>query len=192
MQCCKQTKVNNYTVALSIVIIIKVIVLTQPIGVVDSFPVHSDLIPQPIASLPPQAKIVDEHMHVHSTRPTSSLEKHASQSPKCSCPCCEKPTIPCLQAFPVVNGTSKSVNIIDELGPSSDFFYQLLDDDKGTIVATTENDQRVQNVRRELFRKWMQGTGGKPVAWETLIKALRDSRLITLADTIETSRSSLC
>ena len=72
-----------------------------------------------------------------------------------------------------MNRTSKSVNIIDELGPSSDFFYQLLDDDKGTIVATTENDQRVQNVRRELFRKWMQGGASRDMHASSLLSYSR-------------------
>ena len=64
----------------------------------------------------------------------------------------------------------------------------LLDDENGAIISTMEK-QRMQDsyeINKDIFYKWIAGSGLQPVTWDTLVKCLRKAKLNTLADDIET------
>ena len=64
----------------------------------------------------------------------------------------------------------------------------LLADEKGTKKEILDRDHRNVNEKVEkMFHQWGDGEGSRPVTWATLVRCLRDSRLHTLADKIESA-----
>lgn len=63
----------------------------------------------------------------------------------------------------------------------------LLDDKTGAIMPAivTQNLLNATNINMEVFRRWVQGSGIKPVNWATLIETLRKGGCSELADDIE-------
>ena len=61
----------------------------------------------------------------------------------------------------------------------------LLNDTTGSRLTIIENDCRgkSETITLRILQEWMEGKGW-PVTWESLIKALRDAGLTTLADEI--------
>ena len=96
------------------------------------------------------------------------------------------PTLPLLLNCPVGGGAT--INIIQEIGTNySNFGICLLNDNNGAIVGALqhEHQRNSESINRAVFRKWMQGSGRRPITWSTLATALRDASLHALADQIE-------
>ena len=109
------------------------------------------------------------------------------QSPHCY-PCVSspigEPSIALLMTFPSRGGP---INIIQRIGVNySTFGIFLLNDDNGTLVDAlkSEHHHNAENITTAIFQKWLEGMGKKPVSWATLIAALRQATLNTLADQI--------
>ena len=62
----------------------------------------------------------------------------------------------------------------------------LLDDDNCDIVEDLEEKYHHDPVKiiTNIYKKWISGTGRKPVTWQTLVGVLRDIELNSLADEI--------
>ena len=72
------------------------------------------------------------------------------------------------------------------IGDNKTFGIFLLDDKVGTKMGTiiTEKKEKWKDINTEVFTQWLQGEG-LPVAWPTLIKALRNSGRGELAKNIQ-------
>lgn len=86
------------------------------------------------------------------------------------------------------DGRQGTINIIERIGsdyPSLGTF--LLGDRDGGKVRAIEVAQHHDPtvITPEILRRWLTGEGANPVSWNTLIEALRDARLNTLAQDIE-------
>ena len=62
----------------------------------------------------------------------------------------------------------------------------LLNDKTGSRVDSFQKECRgdANEVMLKILREWIQGKG-LPVTWESLVQALRDTKLTSLADQIE-------
>ena len=67
------------------------------------------------------------------------------------------------------------------------FGIQLLQDDKGNIVAGIEKMKlgNPGDITVQILRQWLQGKGRKPVTWQTLVKCLEDTEMHVAADYIK-------
>ena len=65
----------------------------------------------------------------------------------------------------------------------------LLNDENCDIVHILEIQYQhdPERIVREVFKKWLSGTGKKPVTWKTLVDVLRDIQLNSLAYEIDTA-----
>ena len=96
------------------------------------------------------------------------------------------PTLTELGNLTKKDGTQFSV--IDELGRDyNKVGTQLLEDKRGNIMEGIIDDVRgASNIKEEIFKRWLRGTGMKPITWRTLVDLLESSpiRLGTLASDI--------
>ena len=95
------------------------------------------------------------------------------------------PTLDTLRNFPVTN---ERIDIAVEIGTDYDKFGTLLlEDKKGNIVDSIAKSKHYVpvDITVEILKHWLQGKGRKPVAWQTLVKCLRDTDLNALADNME-------
>lgn len=71
------------------------------------------------------------------------------------------------------------------------FGQSLLDDVDGTVTQMIARDLKnnVVNINNEILARWMQGKGRKPVAWDTVIKVLREIDMHDLASRMENNLS---
>ena len=84
-----------------------------------------------------------------------------------------------------------SIRIMDKIG--SDYHtlgtYLLNDDDGGTMKMITHDHKFTNEILEEIFYRWIKGQGqkdGKKTnTWEALIKYLKHSKFMALADEIE-------
>ena len=79
-------------------------------------------------------------------------------------------------------------NIPEEIGIKYyEFGIHLLQDDRATIIPAIalEYHYQAQWINREILRRWIQGEGKQPVTWKTLVDALQDTDMKTLAEYIE-------
>ena len=100
------------------------------------------------------------------------------------------PTVKLLACFPsLVGGVSKNINIIQRTSPSyTKLRKYLLDDDNYDILDDCKKYHHdPEEIVTSIYKKWISGTGRKPVTWQTLVGVLRDIELNSLADTIEHS-----
>ena len=103
----------------------------------------------------------------------------------------DQPTFPQLIDFPTSAG-GEGLNIIKEIGIHYNMLGVFLLNDKNgaTILALKQqHHSRATSINFEILQQWIQGSGEKPVTWETLVKVLRKIKLHTLADKIESSLS---
>ena len=85
-----------------------------------------------------------------------------------------------------------SIRIMDKIG--SDYHtlgtYLLNDDDGGTMKEITHDHKLTKEILNEIFHRWINGQGqkdGKKTnTWKALIKYLKHSKFMALADEIET------
>ena len=94
----------------------------------------------------------------------------------------DPPTLPQLLTFPKRSGGV--FNIIEEVtGKYHDLGICLLNDHNSAITTNIEAQYRPDNTRitKEIFKRWLQGTGRRPQSWSTLIAILREIEFTTLA-----------
>ena len=84
-----------------------------------------------------------------------------------------------------------SILIMDKIGSNyHDLGTFLLNDDDGSTMQTITNDHKFTNeILKDIFYRWIKEQGqkdGKKInTWEALIKYLKHSKFMTLADEIE-------
>ena len=99
----------------------------------------------------------------------------------------ERPTLVKLLKFPIRDGESY-IDIIEKIGANYyTFGVFLLQDETGSKVKTIESHykENPKRINQEILGQWLEGDGKQPVAWKTLIEALRDSRLFYVAQEVE-------
>ncbi|KAL5475155.1 hypothetical protein EMCRGX_G027220 [Ephydatia muelleri] len=69
----------------------------------------------------------------------------------------------------------------------------LMDDVNLVITASLEMQFRhnPEIIAKEVYKKWISGTGRKPISWQTLVCVLRDIQLNSLAEEIEAALKHL-
>eukprot|EP00731_Ephydatia_muelleri_P021695 Em0014g286a len=88
----------------------------------------------------------------------------------------------------VVDGRDEHLNIVQRTAIHyAKLAMHLLDDVNLVITASFEMQFQhdPERIAREVYNKWISGTGRKPVSWQTLVGVLRDIQLNSLADEIE-------
>ena len=104
-----------------------------------------------------------------------------------------KPTIKLLTGLSgLVDGVRKNLDIIQSTSTSyTKLGMYLLDDDNCEILDSLEESCCHDPVKivTAVYKKWITGTGRKPVTWQTLVDVLRDIKLNSTADDIETTLS---
>ena len=94
------------------------------------------------------------------------------------------PRLPELLRFPLSDG--KKVNLAVEIGSKSSVFgTMILEDDRGKKVESIGSHFDVVEKNQNIFTKWLEGAGKKPLTWATFIDALKDSELPKLAEQIQ-------
>ena len=76
--------------------------------------------------------------------------------------------------------SNQKVNIAVQIGANySCFGIFLLEDKTGAVVEALEKEHRgnAQEININIFRRWLQGNGLKPVAWSTLVTVLQKIKL---------------
>ena len=90
----------------------------------------------------------------------------------------------------MVDGEKKTIDIIQRTGTSYEKLGMfLLEDDNGDIVDSLKepcHHDRIQ-ITRAVYKKWISGTGRKPVTWQTLVDVLREIDLNRVADDIDST-----
>ena len=102
----------------------------------------------------------------------------------------DRPTLPLLIDFP--SSTGRGLNVTQEIGVHyKEFGLLLLNDESGATITAIEHQyhQRAAAINCEILQRWIQGSGKQPVTWETLVEALKQVGLNTLASQIESSLS---
>ena len=89
----------------------------------------------------------------------------------------ERPTMPELLRLKIPQGVG---------GNCYTFGIFLLNDQTGGQVDTFKREYQgdAESVVRRILREWLEGKG-LPVTWSSLIKALRDTELLAMADQIQ-------
>ena len=94
-----------------------------------------------------------------------------------------------LTAFPT--RSLGKINIPEQIGVKyKEFGIQLLEDSTGAKVTNIAHELRgnPKSINTHILEEWLQNGGGKkPVSWRTLVEVLRDIKLGTLANDIETA-----
>eukprot|EP00731_Ephydatia_muelleri_P021692 Em0014g283a len=88
----------------------------------------------------------------------------------------------------VVDGRNEQLKIVQRTATHyTELAMHLLDDVNLNITESLEMQfQRdPERIARDVYKKWISGTGRKPVSWQTLVGVLRDIQLNSLADEIE-------
>ena len=85
-------------------------------------------------------------------------------------------------------GEGRVINIAREVGGSYNRLgHYLLEDHTDTAIkkisANPQKDATL--ISQEILKHWVQGAGGRPVQWETLVNALRAADLSDLATNVE-------
>ena len=143
-----------------------------------------------LSHVPTPSKVTNTASTVEEQSPmadtgTPSVESYRLQKKKERLASTEdKPTLPELIKFETQSG---SINIMERIGMH---YHQLgpflLDDGDGAVTDAIINQyyHNAARINHEILKRWLGGTGLKPVQWSTLISVLRDIKLSTLADTI--------
>ena len=92
-----------------------------------------------------------------------------------------------LLGFPTKDGKS-TINIPQQIGANYTTFgtYLLNDETQARVTAIAkQHNNQANEVNMQLLREWLEGSGKKPVTWDTLAKVLRKVPLDNLAEEIE-------
>ena len=96
----------------------------------------------------------------------------------------DKPTLPLLQHLPTPSGGA--INICQRIGVKNhNLGICLLEDTHGNITAIMDENYKGERKTKEIFRKWLEGTGRTPHSWATLVTVLREIEMAALAHEIE-------
>ena len=92
-----------------------------------------------------------------------------------------RPTLPELLRLEIPEGIATS---------HTKFGIFLLNDETGDKVNIIEYQNRgdPESISRSILGEWLRGKGLLPVTWETLVKALRDTKLFALADKVQAAK----
>ena len=96
------------------------------------------------------------------------------------------PTMPTLLNFPL--STGKRINVAVEIGTKyDDFSIQLLQDDNGNILDQIYDGfgPQSEHILKEVFKRWLNGVGKLVKTWRTIIQVLKDIKILTLAESLE-------
>ena len=125
-------------------------------------------------------------MHVYVPTCMYYIHTHTHTEP-------EKPTLKLLTGLPsLVDGVKKNLDIIQRTSTSyTKLGMYLLDDDNCDIVDSYKEKYKNDPVEivSAVYKKWISGTGRKPVTWQTLVDVLREIELNSLAGDIEATLS---
>ena len=94
----------------------------------------------------------------------------------------------CLRLPSMVDGENKRLNIVERTAShyAKLAMHLLCDVNCDTIASLEKQFQRdPEIIATTVYKKWISGTGKKPISWRTLIDVLREIRLISLAEEIE-------
>lgn len=93
----------------------------------------------------------------------------------------EAPTLLLLQTLKL--DSEKSLRIIKKVQPYwKKLAIQLGMEDS---YKTIENQNKDSEACQEMLSQWINGQGSAPASWKTLIQALKDIELSTLAEKLE-------
>eukprot|EP00731_Ephydatia_muelleri_P006436 Em0003g684a len=95
------------------------------------------------------------------------------------------PTLLQLLAFP---GEGGPINVAEQIGVYfTTFGILLLNDDTGAVVQAIARQHMLnaEQINMEIFRRWLQGSGRRPVVWQTLVECLDQAGLKRLAEIIQ-------
>ena len=94
--------------------------------------------------------------------------------------------MPALLKFPLSSG--ETINLALEISKHYSFSIELLQDNNGnTLNRISEGvGPRPERILQEVFRKWLAGSGKPLKTWKTIIQVLKDIKMLTLAETLET------
>ena len=92
--------------------------------------------------------------------------------------------MPELRYLKLADPDSGAIDIADRIGTSYPKFGSiLLNDVHGTVVQNIFQDKLKEIIptNMEILRKWLTGSGIRPVTWQTLIKVMEASENTELA-----------
>ena len=101
------------------------------------------------------------------------------------------PTMKLLTSYPIKFGSEE--NKLKIIQSTSKYYEKLamflLDDDNCDIVDCLKEEyhNNPEKIVTAVYKKWLVGTGRKPVTWQTLVGVLREIELNILAKDIETA-----
>ena len=99
------------------------------------------------------------------------------------------PTVKMLTSLSIlVDGEKQNLKIIQGTCTHySNLAMYLLEDDNCEIVDCFEEKYHhdPEKIVAAVYKKWISGTGKRPVSWQTLVDVLREIELNSLADEIE-------
>ena len=97
------------------------------------------------------------------------------------------PTLKLLTNLPI-DGMKKNLKIIQKTRTCyNELAMYLLNDDNCDIVDTLKEKRRgdPEEIVRAVYKKWMNGAGRQPAAWQILVGVLKEIELNSLTDEIE-------
>ena len=83
---------------------------------------------------------------------------------------------------------SGTINVLEQIGTHYwKLGVLLLDDTTGELTQAIIEHHHLDatKINLQIFQKWIQGKGKKPVEWSTLVEVLKDIGLVQLATEIE-------
>ena len=97
----------------------------------------------------------------------------------------DRPTLPTLLNFPLSSG--ETINLSVEISEYYSFSIQLLQDKSGNKLSLIYDGfgPRPDRILQEVFRQWLAGSGKPLKTWKTIIQVLRDIKMLTLAERLE-------
>ena len=103
------------------------------------------------------------------------------------------PTLRTLLNFPLSSG--EKLNLAKELTKYNviELGTLLLCDDDGSILETISRESRhPQHLLTGVFRRWLNGKNIRARTWKNLILALKEIKMLTLAETLELEFAQSC
>ena len=100
----------------------------------------------------------------------------------------------CLRLPSMIDGRDEHLNIVQRTAIHyAKLAMHLLDDVNLVITASLEMQfhHNPEIIAKEVYKKWISGTGRKPISWQTLVCVLRDIQLNSLAEEIEAALKHL-
>ena len=93
--------------------------------------------------------------------------------------------MPVLLNFPLSSG--ETINLAVEISDYYSFSIQLLQDINGNILSHISKGfgPYPEHILQEVFRQWLDGRGKPLKTWKTIIHILKDIKMFTLAEMLE-------